>query len=95
MLKEMRLKSSRAGDRLVEKGNAEDAKRLYWELALEVAGPCFQIPGIANQGEGGTRSERYVHLKPWERVNLAGCCNGLAECFLAEGNFESVSASRD
>ncbi|TFK63782.1 hypothetical protein BDN72DRAFT_802956 [Pluteus cervinus] len=77
---------------LIAAGKIAEAKKFLWETAREIVGPDFQIPGIANQGDGGVRNYMYATMKPWERANLAGCCNGLAECFMKEGNLESALA---
>jgi len=80
------------------KGRAENLfrARLYDKAHLEylnaiaaILGKDFRIP--LQVEEGGVMSKTYLHLTPWERIDLMACCNEIARCMIGVKNSDRVS----
>ncbi|KAF8581950.1 hypothetical protein K439DRAFT_1618627 [Ramaria rubella] len=67
------------GDILVDTSKYQEAYSKYREAMEVILGKGFQIPLT-----DGLKSEVYMKLTHWERIDLMACCNAMAECLFQQ-----------
>lgn len=68
----------------------QGGRRYYLEAIAAIVGKDFKIPLAMTSV--GMRSKAYRLFDPWQRADMMGCCNGLAECMMKLGDLEEVGS---
>lgn len=76
------------GDRLLLSGFYREACAKYLGAIAAIVGHRSELP--LSLADGGTASEKYAALSPWQRVDLMACCDGVAQCLIKLENVEEV-----
>ncbi|KAJ7036339.1 hypothetical protein C8F04DRAFT_1220966 [Mycena alexandri] len=65
-------------------GDFGAAKAKYLQIVTKVVGSACTIPMVSNEVSGGIICELYLEMDLFTRVNLMGCCVGIAKCLRRE-----------
>lgn len=81
----------RRGDDCLRSLDHPGARRNYLDAIAAILGKNFKVPLAMTSI--GMRSKAYRLLEPWQRTDMMGCCNGLAQCMMKLDNLEEVLRS--